>query len=153
VTTLTDGTALARILIVEDERVIARDLAKTLVDLGYAVVDMVATGEDAKRGDDLSRAPLSVSAAGFYAWRKHPPSARATDNTSLEAEVRSVFDESHGRYGAPRVHAELVAHGRKVSLERGFCLTAGQQPDVARFDGVCSAHVACARGGRRSRHP
>ena len=61
---------------------------------------------------------LSVSPAGFYIWRKRPPSPRALDNKSLEHEVRRVFDESHGRYGAPRVHAELAAGGRKVSLNR-----------------------------------
>jgi putative transposase len=61
---------------------------------------------------------LSVSPAGFYASRGRPPSARATDNTTLEVEVRRIFDESRGRYGAPRVHAELVAHGRRASLNR-----------------------------------
>jgi transposase InsO family protein len=61
---------------------------------------------------------LSVSPAGFYASRTRPPSVRAVDNAMLETEVRRAFDESHGRYGAPRVHAELVAHGRKVSLNR-----------------------------------
>lgn len=37
----------ARILIVEDERIVAIDLAQTLVGLGYLVVDTVATGENA----------------------------------------------------------------------------------------------------------
>ena len=41
------GTELARIMIVEDERIVARDLAATLVDLGYAVTGMVGTGEEA----------------------------------------------------------------------------------------------------------
>ena len=36
-----------RILVVEDERIVARDLANTLKDLGYSVVATVATGEDA----------------------------------------------------------------------------------------------------------
>ena len=34
-------------MIVEDERIVARDLAATLVDLGYAVAGMVGTGEEA----------------------------------------------------------------------------------------------------------
>jgi signal transduction histidine kinase len=37
----------ARILVVEDERIVARDLASALTDLGYSVPDTVATGEDA----------------------------------------------------------------------------------------------------------
>lgn len=36
-----------RILIVEDERIVARDIAKRLQKLGYSVVDSVATGEEA----------------------------------------------------------------------------------------------------------
>ena len=41
------GAAPARILVVEDERVVAHDLADSLVELGYVVVDIVATGEQA----------------------------------------------------------------------------------------------------------
>jgi PAS domain S-box-containing protein len=37
----------ARILVVEDERIVARDLADTLGGLGYAVVGLAATGEQA----------------------------------------------------------------------------------------------------------
>jgi transposase InsO family protein len=63
-------------------------------------------------------AMLSVSPAGFYASRRRPPAPRTTDNAALAAEIRHVFDENRGRYGAPRVHAELVDGGRKVSLNR-----------------------------------
>jgi PAS domain S-box-containing protein len=41
------GIASRRLLIVEDERIVARDLAQTLTDLGYAVVGTSATGDDA----------------------------------------------------------------------------------------------------------
>jgi PAS domain S-box-containing protein len=41
------GSGAARILIVEDERIVAEDLAGTLLDMGYAVVGTAATGEDA----------------------------------------------------------------------------------------------------------
>jgi signal transduction histidine kinase len=41
------GGSPARILVVEDERIVARDLAGTLTELGYAVPATVATGEDA----------------------------------------------------------------------------------------------------------
>jgi putative transposase len=61
---------------------------------------------------------LSVSPAGFYASRRRPPAPRTTANAALAAEIRNVFDESRSRYGAPRVHAELVARGRRVSLNR-----------------------------------
>jgi signal transduction histidine kinase len=41
------GAASARILVVEDERIVARDLASALTELGYAVPATVATGEEA----------------------------------------------------------------------------------------------------------
>jgi signal transduction histidine kinase len=41
------GATPARILVVEDERIVARDLASALAELGYAVPATVATGEDA----------------------------------------------------------------------------------------------------------
>src|SRR3954468_16340179 len=44
---LGDAQQLGRILVVEDERIVALDLVRTLEDLGYAVVGSVATGEAA----------------------------------------------------------------------------------------------------------
>ena len=61
---------------------------------------------------------LSVSPAGFYASRRRPPAPRTSENKAFAGEIRRVFDENRGRYGAPRVHAELVARGRKVSRNR-----------------------------------
>lgn len=43
----TSSNGLGRLLVVEDERIVARDLTNTLTDLGYTVVGSVATGEDA----------------------------------------------------------------------------------------------------------
>ena len=42
-----DREQLGRILVVEDERIVALDLVRTLEDLGYVVLDSVATGEAA----------------------------------------------------------------------------------------------------------
>ncbi|HEX4584958.1 MAG TPA: response regulator [Burkholderiaceae bacterium] len=48
------GATPARILVVEDERIVARDLASALTELGYSVPATVATGEDAiARARDL----------------------------------------------------------------------------------------------------
>jgi signal transduction histidine kinase len=41
------GATPARIIVVEDERIVARDLASALTELGYAVPATAATGEDA----------------------------------------------------------------------------------------------------------
>jgi putative transposase len=45
--------------------------------------------------------------------------------------VKAVHQESRGRYGSPRVHAELRARGRRVSRKRVARLM-GQQDLCAR---------------------
>jgi transposase InsO family protein len=54
---------------------------------------------------------LGVSAAGYYAWRDRPASARQERRDALLVEVRAIHAEFKARYGSPRVHAELVARG------------------------------------------
>jgi transposase InsO family protein len=56
-------------------------------------------------------ATLEVSAAGYYAWRDRPRSARAQRRDALAVEARSIHAEVKARYGSPRIHAELVARG------------------------------------------
>lgn len=60
---------------------------------------------------------LGVSEAGYHAWRRRPPSARAQADDVLLKRIRTVHASSRETYGAPRVHAELQAtgerHGRK----------------------------------------
>jgi putative transposase len=55
---------------------------------------------------------LGVSPAGYYAWRGRPASARRQRRDALVVEIRAVHAEVKGRYGSPRVHAELVARGQ-----------------------------------------
>lgn len=66
----------------------------------------------------LMCAVLEVSAAGYYAWRERPVSARTTGNAALLAAIRQVHQDSGGRYGSPRVHAALRAQGRGASRGR-----------------------------------
>jgi transposase InsO family protein len=54
---------------------------------------------------------LGVSRSGFYAWRTRPPSAAERRREGLTREVRRIHTEVRGRYGSPRMHAELVAGG------------------------------------------
>jgi putative transposase len=63
-------------------------------------------------------AVLEVSPAGYYAWRSREPSARSAANRELVAAIRHVHRASGGRYGSPRVHAELLAQGRGTSRGR-----------------------------------
>ena len=88
---------------------------------------------------------LEVSPAGYYAWRSREPSARSVANRELVAAIRHVHRASGGRYGSPRVHAELLAQGRGTSR--------GRIERLMRRHGIC-AIMAPARRARTtdSRH-
>jgi putative transposase len=80
----------------------------------YALVD----AEKASYSVAKQCAWLGVSRSGFYAWRRRRPSAHAKRDEQLRVQVREAHEESRRTYGSPRVHAELVAHGEKVSRKR-----------------------------------
>ena len=61
---------------------------------------------------------LGVSKAGFHAWLKRLPSARAEADAALLERVQSIHTRSRQTYGAPRVHAELQAVGEKHGRKR-----------------------------------
>lgn len=61
---------------------------------------------------------LGVSATGYHAARRRPPSARAHTDEALLVTSRTVHRRSRRRYGAPRVHAELRAEGHHISRKR-----------------------------------
>lgn len=61
---------------------------------------------------------LGVSTSGFYAWQQRQASRRAREDADLLERIRDVHANSHCTYGAPRVHAELRAHGRWVGKKR-----------------------------------
>lgn len=61
---------------------------------------------------------LEVSRSGYYDWVRRPESARAVADQALAMEIRASHEASRGRYGSPRVHAELRAHGRRVGRKR-----------------------------------
>jgi len=61
---------------------------------------------------------LAVSASGYYAWRKRPPSARACADARLTSRIGAIHQYSRGTYGAPRIHEELLAAGIHVGRKR-----------------------------------
>lgn len=61
---------------------------------------------------------MRVSRSGYYAWRDRAPSTRAKEDGCLRIAVRAAHRRSHGTYGAPRVHADLVEQGHQVSRKR-----------------------------------
>jgi transposase InsO family protein len=61
---------------------------------------------------------LAVSPAGYYAAQHRAPSARAQTDQRLRLAIRTAHRESHRRYGAPKIHAELRAQGLRCSRKR-----------------------------------
>jgi putative transposase len=61
---------------------------------------------------------LGVSEAGYYAWLRRPPCAHALADAALLKRIRTVHASSHETYGAPRVHAELLAEGERHGRKR-----------------------------------
>ena len=67
---------------------------------------------------------LAVSRAGYYAWRKRPPSQRTMANQKLQQALWTVYDRSRQTYGYRRVHAAVQSqipcnHKRVARLLRG----------------------------------
>jgi len=61
-------------------------------------------------------AALGASPAGYYAWRRRPPSATEQRRAALLQEIRAIHEQVKGRYGSPRMHAELRARGRRCCV-------------------------------------
>ncbi len=61
---------------------------------------------------------LEVSRSGYHAWRTRTPSPRAREDAGLTAHIKAIHATSRGTYGAPRIHAEFVARGTRVSRKR-----------------------------------
>ena len=61
---------------------------------------------------------LGVTRQGYYAFTRRPTSPRARRESELVDRVRRVFEESHGRYGSPRVIAQLEREGIRVGKRR-----------------------------------
>lgn len=63
-------------------------------------------------------AVLAVSESGYYAWLKREPSLGAIENARLSEQIGTIWRKFRRIYGAPRIWAELLEMGVKVSLNR-----------------------------------
>ena len=97
---------------------------------------------------------LGVSRSGYYARASRPESVRAAADRSLAAEIRIAHknSRSRSRFGSPRVHATLRAHGRPVARKRVACLMRGMGLSARRMVRPWSAqalrHVGPEEAGR-----
>ena len=74
---------------------------------------------------------LGVSPSWFYKWRNRPATPRQQRRAALDVAVKRSFDASGGRYGSPRVLADLVADGWRVS-KKSVAASMARQRLVAR---------------------
>jgi putative transposase len=58
---------------------------------------------------------LGVSRSWFYKWKSGTPGPRAERRDRLKAEVARLFAEHGGKYGSPRITADLKDAGWRVS--------------------------------------
>lgn len=78
---------------------------------------------------------LEVSQSAYHSWRRRPTSKHDHQDVLLQQHIRNAHRRSKGRYGAPRIHADLQAAGLRVSRKR-----------VARLMQACGLR---AKGSRR----
>lgn len=81
---------------------------------------------------------LEVSRAAYYRWKASPVSDRAVANLVLLRKIRKAHTESDGKYGSPRIYAELQGQG--VGASRGR---------IARL--MAASGIVGVRGRRRIR--
>ena len=61
---------------------------------------------------------LQVSRSGYYAWCRRPAAPHTLKDQILTVEVATIHRESRGRYGSPRIHAELRERGQRTARKR-----------------------------------
>ena len=61
---------------------------------------------------------MKVSASGYYAWRKRPPSRRAREEMRLELEIKAADNRTRHTYGPQRLQYDLAGHGVRIGLWR-----------------------------------
>jgi transposase InsO family protein len=59
-----------------------------------------------------------VSRSGYYAWEGRKPSKHGLEDLSLAEIIKEIFDSHYGRYGSPRIWADLKDAGIKISRKR-----------------------------------
>ena len=61
---------------------------------------------------------LGLSTSGYYDWLNRPPSDHSRRDDELRERIRTIWSDSHGAYGRPRIHAALREEGIRVSPKR-----------------------------------
>jgi len=70
---------------------------------------------------------LNVSRSGYYQFLHAGSSLRQQRREELKLQIRQIYREHAGRYGAPRITAELLDRGTAVNRKTVARLMRGQQ--------------------------
>jgi diguanylate cyclase (GGDEF)-like protein len=117
-----------RVLVVEDERIVALDLRCALEDLGYAVVGTAASSDEALRAVDERRPDLvlmdirisgardGIQTAGMLRTQHRLPVVYLTANADAETLARALATEPAGYLVKP-----YNPHSLRTTIEVAFC--------------------------------
>ncbi len=61
---------------------------------------------------------LGIPRSTYYKSHTLKQSKRAIENEDYKAKILSIYNESHKRYGAPKIHSVLTNNGFKISVKR-----------------------------------
>ena len=61
---------------------------------------------------------LDVSRSGYYAWLSRPLCKTKQENIKLTEKISTIFEQSRGVYGAPRIKASLDSEGHSYGKNR-----------------------------------
>ncbi|MBP8985934.1 MAG: IS3 family transposase [Syntrophobacterales bacterium] len=61
---------------------------------------------------------FEVSRSGYYRWLKRSPSPRELSNRKLDAMICTIYDDTKGRYGSPKITRELRETGHRMGKNR-----------------------------------
>jgi len=61
---------------------------------------------------------FKLSKSGYYHWKDRKPSARSIETGEITREIHTLYQESKGRYGSPKITHQLKERGWKVSRPR-----------------------------------
>ena len=60
---------------------------------------------------------LAIARSTYYYFKTKKPSKRSYENTSITQEIKDIYDESKGIYGAPKIH-KIISKKFSVSLKK-----------------------------------
>lgn len=61
---------------------------------------------------------LQVSRSGYYEWNKRDKNPRRQEDRKLAEIIRTIYEQSKGRYGSPRIYQKLRTEGFRCSRKR-----------------------------------